>query len=1070
MPVNFKFCGNCGHPFDESIRSAPAQFANERRDVSVLFADVSGFTSMCETMDPEDVFTLMNDVFEGLGKAITEQGGHIDKYIGDNVMALFGAPIAHEDDPERACKAALNMQQFLSGFADKLFKKIGVRLKMRIGINCGLVLSGAIGSTVKKEYSVLGDNVNLASRLESNAPPGGILISDSVAQRISNFSLSESKEIMVKGKSEPVLAHVLTGLKQQQFRPVEEQTRFVGRSSAISALRKAINKKSGPVSVFGAAGSGKTRFVYEFLKKQKKYIPFWGKGLKQSEILPYGFIRQFFTENLKFVSGNANLADHPEQLQSFLLALKNNLDAFVPALMHLLFPDSFAAPDRDAKMLRRTTEAGLVALLRAMDQKFGPVILVIDSFDLVDGASVDIIRKILSNKDKAEIPAIIISRKKPQQFNWAEQIKMLPLSSSESGSLLKAISNGKNLSPKSIELFQKKAEGNPLFLIELAKWASNSRSNKERSLLPPSLRAIAVSRLDQLSKPSHDFLCACSVQGENFNPGIALKAADFRNKLLKEKILPELYSTDILEHESLSTDNSWSFRLNLFQEICYETMMIKDRMRLHLATAKALKGKSSVSKAHAPEILAFHFEKAKDWKNSTEAKISAARNAISFGLHKEAQTWFNGALSDVGKLSSRSRQNRTRLFSIYQGLTLVQTKTGATDNAVESCKMLQKYSSSNEQKIEALRLQADIDRILGNFSEAEASFIKAKKLFEKVEKCSCTALFLFNYAEQLLKAARFEEATEAAKSFRSCISRSDSRTKILSETIEGKIAYAQGNVTEARKFFLKAYKAAQKEQGLSEKAKTANHLGNVERDTGNYAKARKYYLAALKTWETTGDIEGIAGANNNLGNLAMSVGDFSLAHKHHTETLKSWISTGNVAGMALSQANLAILSLELDDGLKAIEFAKDAAKNLGAGKSIVLLALIKVIEGEGYLLENKISQAKKVFKAVLGNLSSDKTLLPKAGALRGMGKVSLAQHDIPKALELLSEAEELYLKLKRTQEAARTAVCIAEALLANKKNEAAMVKLEGAQKDFKAMKAKKDLTKVRSLKQKINRS
>ena len=188
IPAGFKFCGHCGCKVEdassplpppasaplETERNAPGVPVlqrDERRDVTVLFADVSGFTAMSEKLDPEMVHTIMNEVFEGLGAAICEEDGFIDKYIGDNVMALFGAPVAHEDNTHRACRAALAMQNFLREFSGRNKARTGVILRMRIGIHCGLVLAGNVGSDFRKDYSVMGDTVNLASRMESNAPP-----------------------------------------------------------------------------------------------------------------------------------------------------------------------------------------------------------------------------------------------------------------------------------------------------------------------------------------------------------------------------------------------------------------------------------------------------------------------------------------------------------------------------------------------------------------------------------------------------------------------------------------------------------------------------------------------------------------------------------------------------------------------------------------------------------------------------------------------------------------------------------------------------------------------------------
>ncbi|MFQ5443259.1 MAG: adenylate/guanylate cyclase domain-containing protein, partial [Nitrospinales bacterium] len=233
IPPNFKFCGFCGEKLDEAPPEgttlpetggeAPSPDSknisetkphrtnrDERREVAVLFADVSGFTTMSEKLDPEEVHSIMNEVFEILGQAIHEEDGYIDKYIGDNVMALFGAPIAHEDDAERACRAALAMQQALKDFSVQCEQETGFTLRMRVGINCGLVFAGNIGSDFRRDYSVMGDTVNLASRMESKAPLDGILVTEEVVKRVrGKFEFDAFQSLQIKGKDKQVRACVL---------------------------------------------------------------------------------------------------------------------------------------------------------------------------------------------------------------------------------------------------------------------------------------------------------------------------------------------------------------------------------------------------------------------------------------------------------------------------------------------------------------------------------------------------------------------------------------------------------------------------------------------------------------------------------------------------------------------------------------------------------------------------------------------------------------------------------------------------------------------------------------------
>ncbi|MFZ5950565.1 MAG: adenylate/guanylate cyclase domain-containing protein [Candidatus Rifleibacteriota bacterium] len=1067
VAADFSFCGYCGKPLRQEITPNKA-YKNERRDVAVLFADVSGFTSMCETMDPEDVFTLMNEVFAGLGKAISDQGGHIDKYIGDNVMALFGAPVAHEDDPSRACMAALNMQKFLHDFALKLQKKTGVLLKMRIGINCGLVLAGSIGSDVKREYSVLGDNVNLASRLESNAPPGGVLVSASIAGRIKGFELGEAREIKVKGKVEPVTAFELLGLEKHKEQQLIFKSPLIGREKELAMLKRALDENAGLILVAGDAGTGKTRLVHEIVKGRNLLV--WVSGQQNSTPSPFALFRRFLRRVMIVFSGNEESVNDPEKARNFFIGLDSELFLLVPALLHLLFPEDLPLPDQDPTFLRKTTEAALSRVFSALHRKYPDLLLVLDAFDFADEASIVAFKRIFETAAAGNFQTIITARKRSENLSTGVYLEVLPLSEKHSEKLFHELLKEVEIGDQNLRAFIEKSAGNPLFVEELAAWTIRTRQkgNREDLLLPPSLRALAISRIDQLSQEGRDFIRICSVQGSQFSMKLAMDSASISAGKIRSSIMPELQQAEIADPVPGRSD-LWAFRHPLMQEVCYETMMLADRKKLHLATANSLQKKVGGSFTPTPELLAFHYERAEDWFNSSSAKLQAAERSRSFGLNQEAGQLYLSAQKDLNRLDQATHQAKSLFFRTFQGLTQVQIRTGATEEAIQTVAQLENFCEKCGQRVEAFRLKAELARIQGNFSAAEECFKQAEKLFEHDKDCRDNPQFFHDYAEHLNKAARYDEALIVAADFRK-IAGHDTQRLIQADSLEAKILYAQGNFAAARPLFLKAYRMAQKQPGLSEKARCANNLGNVERDLGNYTKARGYFFAALNAWEKAGDVEGVAGANNNLGNLAMSLGDYKLAQQHHSETLKSWLSMGNLAGAVLSQANLAILSLELQNGEQAVNFAREAMKNLGASGNVVLVSLVRVIEAEGLLLLKMVDDAESGFKKVLEEFNPDKAKLAHAGASRGLGKVCLLKNREKEALAYFEQAQIAYSKLKRSQEAARTQILVAETMLKMKRHPEAQTLLLAVEKEFQTMKAARDLKKVRAMLKKISRS
>ena len=268
IPDSSKFCSECGKPLSVSLNSSLAekdrsnllqkyipselakriisagkQIESERRLVTILFADVTGFTAMSEKLDPEDVSYVLNDCFKGLISIVYKYEGVIDKFIGDEIMAIFGAPIAHENDPERAVRCAKEMLDYIDRFNMLSPISLPVPLGLHIGMNTGMVVAGNVGSDLRMNYSVIGDTVNLASRLVDSAEKGEIVISEDTFRNVSSFiNAEEPKFAEVKGKSEPVKTYKVLSLKSDidPGTRILQESSIVGRETEIAVLKTAL--------------------------------------------------------------------------------------------------------------------------------------------------------------------------------------------------------------------------------------------------------------------------------------------------------------------------------------------------------------------------------------------------------------------------------------------------------------------------------------------------------------------------------------------------------------------------------------------------------------------------------------------------------------------------------------------------------------------------------------------------------------------------------------------------------------------------------------------------------------
>ena len=280
-------------PLANRIRPNVIKMKGERKNVTVMFTDISGFTQMSEKLDPEEVINIINSCFKKLTEIIYRYEGTVDKYMGDCIIALFGAPVAHEDDPERAVKTAMEIIEAL----DELNKSLPFPIQMHVGLNTGLVVAGSIGSDLRKQYTVIGDTVNTASRIQSAAQPGQILVGESVYRQTKDvFDFAEVGEITVKGKKKPIRVYIPLGIRPQQTRfgkaKAKGLTPYIGRENELTSLKslftKSVKGEGQAVGIFGEAGVGKSRFLYEFIQHLDSDVLYLeGHCMPHGRISPY---------------------------------------------------------------------------------------------------------------------------------------------------------------------------------------------------------------------------------------------------------------------------------------------------------------------------------------------------------------------------------------------------------------------------------------------------------------------------------------------------------------------------------------------------------------------------------------------------------------------------------------------------------------------------------------------------------------------------------------------------------------------------------------------------------------
>ncbi len=542
--------------------AATSALRGERKQVTVMFADISGFTAMSEKLDPEEVRSMINACFERLGAVIDRYDGHIDKFIGDEIMALFGAPVAHENDPERTLRAALDMVAALEAFNAEHAERIPKPLALHFGINTGLVIAGGIGTRQRQDYSVMGDPVNLAARLEGLSETGEILVGEDTYRLTALlFEFQALKPIKVKGKAKPVQVYRLQGVKKgipTQIRGVEGlSSPLVGRQKEMALLKETLANfqkgQGGVVSIIGEAGLGKSRLITELglmcSQKPQEEQPDWaeGRALSYGQSASYLVARDLL-HHLLGVNSEAAPAEVDQALRSEIELLFPIQTADIyPYLGHLL-----EVPlDEESKQRIKYLEGEALTrriLQSAQDYisvraRQHPLALVWEDLHWADPSSLGLLKALLPLTEQCPLLLLLVYRPRRERRIWTFHqearemmgeahlaIELAPLTLAESRELLTNLLGVCDLPEKTSQLILSKAEGNPFFVEEVIRSLIESgvitpSDDGQRWLvtgdvddiqIPDTLQGVVMARIDRLDPESKRILQVASVIGRTF--------------------------------------------------------------------------------------------------------------------------------------------------------------------------------------------------------------------------------------------------------------------------------------------------------------------------------------------------------------------------------------------------------------------------------------------------------------------------------------------------------------------------------------------------------------------------
>jgi class 3 adenylate cyclase len=597
---------------------------SQRKDATVLFADLSGFTEMSSALDPEEVREIVNRYFEALSAAVHRYDGTIDKYIGDCVMAVFGVPVAHADDAVRACRAALDMQGAVRDLASSV---AGDAPEIHIGINTGLVVAAPMGAGNSAQFTVMGDAVNIASRLCHEAENGQTAVGEStwaLANQQLEFGPKQLRSI--KGKKEKVPVYFVTGIAQNAGRR-RASVPLVGRAretaTALDLLADVRNGHGVILHIAGEPGIGKSRFSADLSDwaEQKVFRVLSASANPLSAIDPYSLWRQILDQLI-----GVNPASGPAAAESSLMTFlesSTTLAAHAPVLRATL-----GMPVGEFELLNETARferigLGWTALLHDLQSR-QPLLVSLDDLQWADPLSIQLLNQIVGSVSGSAWALVCVARTEFQP-DWANlsyyhRINLPPLSAEDSATLVRQLLEDANMLGGADILGT--AEGNPFYLTELAQAVAQRGTDH----LPATITGLIQERIDRLEPRARQILEAASVIGREF-PDRLLRALqespDFESQLHCLRDLELIYEKDILP-ELLHL-----FKHHLTQETTYNCILIQRRKEMHRHVAKAIERVFKDDLERHYTALAQHYEKAAEYKRASEYYRLAGEKAQS---------------------------------------------------------------------------------------------------------------------------------------------------------------------------------------------------------------------------------------------------------------------------------------------------------------------------------------------------------------------------------------------------------------------------------------------------------
>ena len=694
-------------------QSRPRGIQGERRIITVLFCDVTGSTAFAEQLDPEEWAEIMNEAFEYMIQPVSKYAGTVARLMGDGILAFFGAPAAHEDDPQRAILAGLDILYGIQDFRRQLSDQYGQEFNVRVGVNTGPVVVGDVGSELAGEYTAMGNAVNLAARMEQTAKPGTVQISEDTRQLVAPlFDLESLGEIEIKGQSQPVASYrvLRRSAAPGRLRGIEGLSApLIGRSAEFDALQslliQARKGRGGIASIIGEAGLGKSRLLEE-LRSEWGSEPSWvvSRGVSYDASRPYALFLQRILQVFEVED-----REPPHVIREKIARAPDHFPAELHAVLAGAIETMFAVKD-DTNALGLQGKAVKGRVYDACHQMWEaaasdtPTIMVIDDLQWSDEASTDLLIDLLPLVERVPLLVLCAFRPERQSPAWrfkqvAEadypdrytEVTLRPLSDGDTNDLLDSLLDIADLPEHERQIILEKTDGNPFFVEEMIRGLIDSgavvrdansgiwRAVEKIELIavPDSLQGLIISRVDRLDDDARRAIQVASVLGRSFQASVLESIWDSDAPI--ETQLNTLQRAGLITETARVPEREYAFKHELTRDAVYASVLRRRCRQIHGMVGSAIETLFSGRIEEHAHSLAYHFSEAKDDERALKYSTMAGDYAAGMNANHEAAAHYSRAIEIANTLDTPPPQ----LTSLHASKRAALTGTATLEELKE---------------------------------------------------------------------------------------------------------------------------------------------------------------------------------------------------------------------------------------------------------------------------------------------------------------------------------------------------------------------------------------------------